>query len=265
MSAPDPGGRLARIRVFPVKSLDAVELDAAAVLEHGGLSYDREYALVDAAGDYVNGKNEQRIHRVGSSFDPETGALSVEAPGMNAATFTLPDGRHAAEDWFSEYVGRPVTLRRDPAGGFPDDTDAAGPTVVSTASLAAMAGWFEGVDTHGMRRRLRANLEVDGVPAFWEDRLYGPPGEPVPFAVGGTTFRGEGPCPRCAVPLRDPDTGERTPDGFRERFVERRRATLPDWAERDRFDHWFKVMVNTRVSRDTVGERIAVGEAVHRG
>ncbi|MFC7176929.1 hypothetical protein [Halosegnis marinus] len=72
------------------------------------------------------------------------------------------------------------------------------------------------------------------------------------------------PCQRCAVPTRDPDTGEETP-GFRERFVERREATLPEFAARGRYDHYFRLMVNTRVPRETVGERVAVGDGIEVG
>jgi uncharacterized protein YcbX len=35
-----------------------------------------------------------------------------------------------------------------------------------------------------MRRRMRANIEIDGVRAFWEDRLYTGSGETVSFVVG---------------------------------------------------------------------------------
>lgn len=254
--------RLARIRVFPVKSLDAVELDAAEVLEHGGLSYDREYAMVDANGTYVNGKNDRRVHHIRSDFDPATGDLTLEAPGMEPGRFRLPAETDAAEAWFTGYFDREVHLQRDPKGGFPDDTDASGPTLISTGTLREVASWADGVDTHGMRRRFRANLEVEGVPAFWEDRLFGPPGERLPFDVGGATFHGEGPCQRCAVPLRDPDTGEETPAQFRATFIDRREATLPAWADERRFDHFFKLMVNTRVPHFTVGERVAVGDPV---
>jgi uncharacterized protein YcbX len=35
-----------------------------------------------------------------------------------------------------------------------------------------------------MRRRMRANIEIDGVRGFWEDRLYTGSGETVSFVVG---------------------------------------------------------------------------------
>jgi hypothetical protein len=262
--------RVRRLTTFPVKSLDGVDRQRAELLPAGGLDTDREFALFDADGHYVNGKRERAVHRIGSTFDLSDRSLSLDAPGMESASFDLAgDDRDALADWFSEYFGSPVDLRRDRTGGFPDDTTLSGPTVISTATLREVASWYDDIDTEGMRRRLRANVEVgadesageESLPPFWEDRLYAGEGESVAFTVGGTEFRGVNPCQRCVVPTRDPDTGAETP-GFRERFVERREATLPPWADRERFDHFFRLMVNTVVPESSVGAEIAVGDPV---
>ncbi|MFC5366454.1 MOSC domain-containing protein [Salinirubrum litoreum] len=265
--------RVRRLTTFPVKSLDGTDRERAELLPNGGLAGDREFALFDADGDYVNGKRERAIHRVRSGFDPDTGTLSLDAPGVESATFELTDGeRDALSEWFERYLGYPVELRRDQVGGFPDDTTLSGPTVVSTATVREVASWYEDVDTDEMRRRLRANVEIgadesageESLPPFWEDRLYAGRGESVAFTVDGIEFRGVNPCQRCVVPTRDPDTGAETP-GFRERFVERRRETLPEWAETERFDHFFRLMVNTVVPEESVGASIAVGDPVEVG
>jgi uncharacterized protein YcbX len=253
-----------------VKSLDGIDRQRAELLPDGGLETDREFALFDADDTYVNGKRERAIHGVRSTVDPGAETLSVDAPGMESATFDLSGDEHAAiAEWFEAYLGYPVELRRDRTGGFPDDTTLSGPTVISTATIREVASWFDDITTDGMRRRLRANVEIgadeaageDPLPPFWEDRLYAGHGESVAFTVGGVEFRGVNPCQRCVVPMRDPDTGEATP-GFRERFVERREATLPEWADGDRFDHFFRLMVNTVVPESSVGAEIAVGDAV---
>lgn len=250
---------LARIRVYPVKSLDSHDLDRATLREKGGLSFDREYAIVDAEGNYVNGKRNRQVHRLRSAFDP-AGTLTLrETGGDEAETFDL-DEPDRLEAWLSDFFGEPVTLERDERGGFPDDTHAAGPTVVSTATLEAVAGWFD-LPVENVRRRLRANLEVGGVPAFWEDRLYTDPEHVVAFRVGETVIEGINPCQRCVVPTRDPDTGVETP-GFRERFIELREETLPEWAGTAWFDHYFRLMVNTRVPEESVGCELRVGDAV---
>jgi uncharacterized protein YcbX len=91
---------------------------------------------------------------------------------------------------------------------------------------------------------------------LFADRGFG-----VRVAVGDATLCGINPCQRCVVPSRHPDTGATT-DGFRERFVRKRRETLPEWTETDRFDHGFRVMVNTVVPERSWGTTIGVGDAV---
>jgi uncharacterized protein YcbX len=263
--AGDP--RIGRLLTYPVKSLDPHERDRARLVG-GALAGDRRYALVDADGNYVNGKRERAVHRLRTTFEPGDDGpdrLTVRAPdwdgpeafGLDAA------GRDRLCDRLSAYVGYEVSLVVDDgrSGGFPDDTAADGPTVISTATLREVAGWFDGIDGDGMRRRLRANVELAGVPPFFEDRLFADRGSVVAFDVGDVRFEGVNPCQRCVVPTRDPETGAETP-GFRETFVERRAATLPEWSRSDRFDHFFRLMVNTRVPASADGSEIAVGDPV---
>ncbi|MFC4359102.1 MOSC domain-containing protein [Halobium salinum] len=277
--------RLARVTVYPFKSLDGLDRPASRIVESGALAGDREFAAFDADGEYVNGKRERRVHRIRAAFGGPGGAdepdegdegdepgeepwrrVTLRPADADPVTVRLgaADGRARAGRAFEEYLGYPVTVRRDGSGGFPDDQALSGPTLVSTATIREVASWFDGVDEAGMRRRLRANLEVDGVPAFWEDRLFADRGEGVAFEVGGTRFVGVNPCQRCVVPSRDPDTGEAYP-GFRERFVEKRRETKPPWTDGERFDHDFRLMLNTVVPASTVGERVAVDDEVRVG
>jgi hypothetical protein len=155
-------------------------------------------------------------------------------------------------------------VRRDENGGFPDDGNAPGPTVVSTATLAAVASWFPGLDVDSVRRRLRANVEIDGVPAFWEDALFGAAGDAVPFQLGAVELAGTNPCQRCIVPSRDPESGEPLP-AFAKHVAERRAETLPPWAERTRFDHFYRLAVNTRAAPNQAGRAIRVGDSLVRG
>ncbi|WP_224268854.1 MOSC domain-containing protein [Haloprofundus salinisoli] len=254
---------LRRIFVYPIKSLDPQPVDAATIVENGGFDGDREFALFDADGRYVNGKRNRDVHRLRSSVDRDEETVRLEPHGGDVRTFALDSDE--LTDWISSYFGEPVTLERERAGGFPDDTDASGPTVISTATIRALASWYPDIGAESMRRRLRPNLEVDGVPAFWEDRLFSSRGETVEFAVGdgddSVVFEGVNPCQRCVVPSRDPHTGEEY-DGFRERFVEKRRETMPEWSGGDWFDHHFRVMVNTRVDEADWGETLSVGDEV---
>jgi uncharacterized protein len=175
-------------------------------------------------------------------------------------TITLnPAGVAPAEAWLSGHFGFSVRLVFNPQLGFPDDTDAPGPTVISTASLEEVANWT-GISVESCRLRFRANVELEGCPAFWEDRLYGAnPGAEVSFNIGAVRVRGSNPCQRCIVPTRDAQTGLQTP-GFQKVFAEKRAATLPDWAAHERFNHFYRLAVNTRIGVSEAGKMISVND-----
>lgn len=247
--------RLARISLFPIKSLDAFEPKRAIITPAGPIAGDRRYAMVDSEGEYVNGKRTAAVHRLRASYDdPDRVVLST--PESGPREFSLGDDHDPLTDRLSEHFDDLVELVRDETG-MPDDTETPGPTVISTATIEAVASWF-GLAPENVRRRFRANLEIEGVPAFWEDRLFSDHGRVVDFSVGDVRLAGVNPCQRCVVPSRDPDTGEELA-GFRERFIAKREETLPEWTDSDRFDHSFRLMVNTHVGE--AGE-IEVGDPV---
>ncbi|WP_276272839.1 MOSC domain-containing protein [Haloarcula litorea] len=249
-----------RLTVYPVKALDGVDRERARVLPGGTLAHDREFALFDADGDVVNGKRTARVHDVETDYDPGERTLRAAAPDHGTEQFALGTeaGRTAAAEWFGEVFDAEVELRRDTDLGYVDRREM-GPSVVSTATVAELAGWFEELTVDGARRRLRANVEVGGVPAFWEDRFVG---EDAPaFEAGGVRIEGVTPCGRCVVPERDPDTGDPTPE-FRQRFLERREATFPEWADAEAFDHYFTLMLIARVPERDRGATLAVGDEV---
>ena len=260
-----------RISIYPIKSLDGRSVDRVEVVTNGGLAGDREYALFDSDGDYVNGKNDRQVHPIRASYDGDGAraeSVTLSTPEQDATRFDLgavdDDTPVPIVDWLSEWFGYPVTLDRNREGGFPDDTTAAGPTIISEATIETVAGWFDDVDPEGMRRRLRPNIVLGGVPAFWEDHLFADRNSRVRFAIGDAEFLGVNPCQRCVVPSRDPDTGDEIED-FNKTFIERRRATMPDWSGGDWFDHEFRLMVNTAVPEASWGETIAVGDELTVG
>jgi len=250
--------RIAGLRVYPVKGLDGVDVDAATVLSGGTLADDRRYALFDDDGDVVNGKRIARVHELETDFDRESSDLSVWTPDGEEARFDLDDEPERAAAWLSEFFDRDLTLACDDDLGYVDRRSM-GPSVVSTATLREVASWFDDLTVEGARRRLRANVEVAGVPAFWEDRFVGD--DAPAFEVGGVRFEGVTPCGRCVVPERDPDTGDPTPD-FRETFVQRRRDTFPEWADEDVFDHFYTLMLIASVPESDRGRALEVGDSV---
>ncbi len=250
---------LARIDIYPIKSFDGVALKTATVLRSGALQGDRAFALVDASGKFVNGKRFVSIHRVRSRFSDDLSQISVGVDeAASFSTFHLTEQTTDFEQWCSDYFGQPVTLQHNDAMGFPDDTDSPGPTVISTATLQTVADWY-GLSLEEARRRFRSNLEIDGVPAFWEDQLFSESGEPVPFQIGAVNFLGINPCQRCVVPTRDSQTGDAT-QSFQKVFNAQRAATLPATVARSRFNHFYRLAVNTRLVPDATLASLAVGD-----
>jgi uncharacterized protein YcbX len=252
---------VAQLRIHPIKSLPGVPVSQAIVLASGALAHDREFALFDNSGKVFNGKRDARIHLVRTEYDLSDFTVTVSASDLSATTFHLLDDRTRLEEWFSDFFGLALSLRRDTAVGFPDDLESPGPTVVSEATLAEVSSWFPTVGVGQMCRRFRANVEIGGVQPFWEDQLFGNAGEPVPFALGPLEVFGINPCQRCAVPTRDPDTGEALPR-FQRTFSERREASLSPSVVRARFDHFYRLSVNTRIAAAEAGKRLQVGDAV---
>lgn len=253
--------RLAKIVAFPIKALEGVELQEARVLPVGSLEVDRRWAIVDAGGGFVNGKRYSAIHRIRAEYDLSSYRVVLSAPNAAPASFSLVDDATRIAAWLSDQLEMPCTLIESSQGGYPDDTAAPGPTVISTGTLSTLAAWFPEVGLEEFRRRFRANLEVGEVEPFWEDWLVGPGGREVPFQIGDLHLLGVNICQRCVVPSRDSRTGVAI-HGFQKHFAEKRAASLPPWSEASRFDHFYRLAVNTRRANGLGPCSIRIGDAV---
>ena len=238
------------LRLYPIKGLPPVDVAAATVLPSGALALDRRWALMDARGRFINGKNVAAIHTLDARFDVP--ALEVALDGR---TFSLTRQGSEVAAWCGDRLGQPVTWAENAERGFPDDLEATGPTFVSAASVRAVADWF-GLEVDGARRRFRCNIEIDGVDAFWEDALYGGP-----VRIGDVEVQAINPCARCVVPSRDARTGEATA-GFQKRFAELRQQHLPAGVSTAPFNHYYRFTVNTRIDAAEAGKVICVCDAI---
>jgi uncharacterized protein len=265
---------LVNIRLHPIKSLDPVSVSEARISRSGGLELDRAWALYSVDGKWVNGKRTPAIHLIRASYSPDLRRVTLSVPGdrreIPTRTFDFPGGHDDAAEWFSVFFEQQIIVRYS-EDGFPDETVASGPTIVSTASLQAVSEWFPpthkgfpGIAVDEVRERFRATLEINGVPAFWEDQLFGQEERSVVrFKIGEVNLEGSHPCARCPVPPRNPRTGEIL-EGFQKHFTQLRQSTLPPWSPRDRFDHFYRLSTNTRVSPSETGKPLRVGDPLHR-
>ncbi|MHC5670944.1 MOSC domain-containing protein [Nostoc sp.] len=253
---------LAKILLYPVKSLDGLEVKNARVLASGALQHDREFAIIDERGRFVNGKRYAKIHLLRAQFALLNRTISLQIPGGNSQQiFHLDEERQELEATLSNYFEFAVTLEQNSLMGFPDDTFSLGPTVISTATLAEVASWFPGLSVDEMRRRMRANIEIGGVPAFWEDQLFSEQGDLVSFRVGDMHLFGVNPCQRCIVPTRDSYLGKAYPN-FQKIFATQRQATLPNWVASSAFNHFYRLSVNTQLPPSSAGKVLQIGDEV---
>jgi len=253
--------KLSRIRLFPIKSVAGISVTEVRILSGGALEHDREFALFSADGVRLRAKEHPRFHGIEPAFDLSSSTVTLAAPDAPRTAFHLLNDRVAIEQWFSDYLGTPASLRQDTVTGFPDDTDSPGPTIIGTASLKEVCNWFPQVNTNEAARRFRANLEIEGAPAFWEDQLFGGPDQIVRFRIGDVVFHGVNPCARCPVPSRHPESGEPIA-GFQRSFSEKRQETLPAWVATARFNHYYRLSVNTRIPPSEAGKTLRVGDSV---
>jgi hypothetical protein len=258
------------------------------------LVHDRRWRLVDLDGGVVNAKRSPLVHRIRAAFElsstptvrlsAEPAAVGVRAPAAPAPDmFPLLPGPTGPSRWLSAALGVEVLLQERLDGGFPDDRDAPGLTLVSSASLAEVARWFS-LPIVEVRRRFRAYLEVGDCDPFWEDALASPalppkptpfkatgptPSDelrqdscslpPMPFRVGGAGFTAVNVCRRCPVPTRDSANGAIT-EHFREVFEAWRRRRIPRDVDAAGWGSYYRLAINT--VGDGQGGNVHVGDRI---
>ncbi len=262
--------RLTRITIYPLKSFDGLRVERSSFAPGGGLRNDRRFALVDAHGNFVNGKRFASLHRLRATFDDGLSTVTLAPDDGAPATFALRAGDADLARWCDARLGTEAALTEDVESGFPDDLQSPGPTLISTATIRRVGRWFD-LDDDEVRRRFRANLEIDDeaagdCPAFWEDRLFAADAAPdarevVAFRIGDVRIEGVNPCARCAVPTRDSLSGE-VRERFAFEFGRRRREELPAWAPPSAFEHCYRLAVNTRVPPSQFGREVRVGDRI---
>jgi uncharacterized protein len=268
---PDSQPILTQIAIYPIKSLDGAIVNQAQISSGGALEFDRRWAIVDEKGKIVNAKRTAKIQQLRSQFDFVNSAqrlqISLQA-GSNSTidTFCLNTERGELARWLSDFFGFTVNIIENAIVGFPDDLNAYGPTIVSTATLETVCEWFPGLDLAEVRRRFRTNLEINNVPAFWEDRLFGAPNRVVKFQIGTVEFDGINPCQRCIVPTRNSRTGAVEPK-FQQIFQQQRQQTTigkdPGWMGLMRFNHFYRLAVNTQIPLLEAGKYLNTGDRLY--
>jgi uncharacterized protein len=249
--------QISRIDIFPCKSLDGLTVERATIATGGSLEFDRRWAVVDGQGKFVNAKRYPQIQTIRARFDLPAGTIELKAPGMTIGQW--PMAASGLTDWLSDYFEFAVQIVENTSIGFPDDTDSPGPTIISTETLTEISRWYPSISVAELRRRFRTNIEISGGPAFSEDLLFNK--SPHPFKLGEIAIQGINPCQRCIVPTRDSLTGIATTD-FQKTFITQRQDKLLPEVAADRFNHFYRLAVNTRIPNHEAGKVLSLGDCL---
>jgi uncharacterized protein YcbX len=204
---------------YPVKGLSPERLDAVRLEPGQTLPADRKYAIENgpsgfdpAAPGYLPKTRflmlmrNERLAALDTRYDDATCVLTVRAEGRELARGDLSsdEGRLAIEAFFRRFVpkelhGVPKVLQ---ANGHSFSDVAA--KVVSIINLASVAGieTMVGQPVHPLR--FRANLYVDGWPAWSELDMVGQE-----ITAGAARLKVTKRIMRCAATNVDPETGVR--------------------------------------------------------
>ena len=258
-----PHPYLSRITIYPVKSLDGVDLQKAVITASGCLLHDREYAIADTDGNFMIGKTNPLVHSLRSSVDCESGNIVFRRQDETKWNrFHLERDASAIRSYLTDYFGIPCGLIQDQQGRFMDIPDVASVTVVSTASLKSISEWFPNMDMDETRKRFRVTIEIDSVPAFWEDYLFASEGFAIEFTIGRVTVFGMSPRARCVVPTRNPESGEVT-HAFPKTFARNRALELPEWSHLEEFGNHYYLTVNCHIPPTEVSKWIRIGDEIN--
>ena len=214
---------VAALTLYPVKGLRGLSLDQA-VVERCGLEGDRRWAVARPGGKVLTQRDLPAMARIDAWYEGD--ALRLEAAGYGGVEARPTDvpvtvdvwgarvpacaGSAAASAWLCRVLGAPCTLAymADPAARAVTPDLARPGDVVSLADgfplLVANAASV--ADLNGRlavpvgAERFRANLLVDGAPAWAEDGW-------ARIEAGPVIFRLASPCSRCKVITLDQRTG----------------------------------------------------------
>jgi uncharacterized protein YcbX len=218
-------GRVKGLFVHPVKGLSAQPLDRVALRPGKGIANDRMFAFARPEGRYRPGTREglpkqeffalvsdHRLAGLDTHLDAETEVLTARVAGHDVlkADLNTAQGRDDAVRFFTRVLDLPAgvmpLLAREPGRRF-TDAAAAGDGPMDWISLVNLASVRDLESRTGAvvdPLRFRANVLVDGLPAWFESDAIGQE-----FGLGGVRVRAVRRTKRCVATEVDPETGRR--------------------------------------------------------
>ncbi len=252
---------ISKIRIYPVKSLDPIEVSEAEIGIRS-LKYDRAYAMMTHDGHYVNGKRTGRVNELKATYNLHKGIIQLShRRSGNVSEFELKEGNTALNDYLSNFFSLDILLIHRTKGELMDIPGASSVTVVSEGSIKSIYKDLEKYSLENIRLRFRANIEIAGIPEFWEEKLFKTPGIGMRFKIGDVEMIGISPRARCNVPPQNPFTGE-VDRSFARKMMKSRANNLPGDSNLAHYGSMYHLTVNTYLPESEKGKLITLGDVL---
>ena len=194
---------LSGVRLEPGRTLPA---DRMYAIENGPSGFDPAAPAYLPKTQFLMLMRNERLATLATRYEDETHTLVIRGEGRELARGDLStkEGRLAIEAFFRRFM--PAELRGPPKvlqaeGHSFSDVAAKVVSIINLATVAAIEN-VVGVPVHPLR--FRANLYVEGWPAWHEFSLLGQD-----IAIGDARLKVTKRIERCAATNVDPDTGIR--------------------------------------------------------
>lgn len=219
---------VSQLYFYPVKSCAGTALSVAEIGPRG-IKYDRQWMVVDEAGDFLTQRELARMALIKPFIDEQSGELKLNAPAMmefalslNAGGQRVPvrvwdddcqalDQGNEAAAWFSRFLNLKVRLvkfdceftrqvsqkyakRVDDQVGFADGF----PFLLLTE--ASLSNLNQRLSEALPMNRFRPNIVLSGTEPFAEDTWK-------KIAINGIEFDVVKPCARCVITTVNQDSG----------------------------------------------------------
>ncbi|MBN8940231.1 MAG: MOSC domain-containing protein [Rhizobiales bacterium] len=212
--------RIAALYRYPVKGLSAEPLTEASLTTGGHFPGDRLFAIENGPSGFDPAAPEHQpktkflvlarqaaLAKLKTLYDEASGELAIAIDGAEAvrADLRTAEGRAAIESFFQSFLtkelaGVPKVLTA-PLGFRFMDSRSGFTSIINLATVRALQQ-VTGMELDPIR--FRANIYIDGLPAFaefdWIDKAVG---------VGGSLLRGIKRTERCAATTVNPKTAIR--------------------------------------------------------
>jgi uncharacterized protein YcbX len=216
---------VSRLSIAPVKGMGLVHPDEIA-LERFGVSANRRFYVVDEDGRRYGQIRDGTLVRIRPEYDEASGALTLRFPDGTVVGGVPEPGEQLVTDFYgrpvrgrvvdgawseaiSRFAGRSLRLVRSEEPGVGVDRDLGPVTMLSDASLDALAqhAGVDGVDG----RRFRMLIGIAGCEPHEEDSWLGRR-----VRVGEAVVHLHEQVARCAITTQNPTTGLPDLDTLRE-------------------------------------------------